>query len=201
MEYRVKLFKNSNKPYSHYPFLSQIPESQSPKIQLLPPVANAGISKTVNENTKVMLDGRSSYSAYGEMIVGYQWTQLPNGIPVILTGANTATPTFTGPLVPTDAIFAFSLRVVDNHGAVSTNPAVAYVMVNHHPNVVSHSGATGGIIPGSTIVQPQQQQQQQPIVPNSNAISPPSHLKSFPHNSSSQKGSRTSQNTFPSGVP
>lgn len=62
--------------------------------------------------------------ANGGMIVAYQWTQLPNGIPVTLTGANTTTPAFTAPAVPKDTIFAFNLRVVDNHGAVSTNPAI-----------------------------------------------------------------------------
>lgn len=80
--------------------------------------------QTVNENTRVTLDGRSSYSANGGMIAAYQWTQLPNGIPVTLTGANTTTPAFTAPAVPKDTIFAFNLRVVDNHGAVSTNPAI-----------------------------------------------------------------------------
>ena len=72
-------------------------------------------------------------------------------------------------------ILAFSLRVVDNHGAVSTNPAVVYVMVSQNPNVISNSGTTGSISP--------------------NAISPPSQLKSF-----TQKGAPTGQNTFPSRV-
>ena len=117
-----------------------------------------------------------------------------SGTPVSLNGANTATQAFTAPVVATDTVLAFSLRVVDNHGAVSTNPAVVYVMVKQNPNVISNSGATGGITPGTTIIQPQQQQQ--PIVPNNNAINPPSQLKSFP-----QKGSPTSQNTFPSRVP
>jgi YVTN family beta-propeller protein len=177
-----------------YPYHSQTPQPQSSQNQQLPPIAYAGISQTVNENTKVTLDGRASYSLTGGVIVAYQWTQLPNGIPITLAGVNAATPTFTAPVVPTDTVLAFSLRVVDNHGAVSTNPAIVYVMVKQNPNVISNSGATGGITPGTTIIQPQQQQQ--PIVPNNNAISPPSQLKSFP-----QKGSPTSQNTFPSRVP
>jgi hypothetical protein len=113
-------------------------------------------------------------------------------VPVVLTGANTATPTLTAPTVPTDTVLAFSLRVVDNHGAVSTNPAVKYVMVRQNPNVISNSVATGGVTPSTAILQPQQQ----PIVPNNNAVSPPSQLKSV-----TQKGSPTSQNTFPTRVP
>jgi hypothetical protein len=107
----------------------------------------------VNENTRVTLDVRSSYSANGGMIAAYKWTQLPNGIPVTLTGANTATPTFTAPVVPKDTVLAFSLRVVEDHGGVNANPAVVYVMVKHIPNNI---GTTGGITPGTTIIQPQQ---------------------------------------------
>ena len=35
------------------------------------------------------------------------------GVPVLLLGANTATPTFAVPMVPTDTVLAFSLRVQD----------------------------------------------------------------------------------------
>ena len=72
-------------------------------------------------------------------------------------------------MVPTDTVLAFSLRVLDNHGAVSTNPSVVYVTVKHNPNNI---GTTGGNTPGTNIIQPQQQQQ--PIIPNSNPIRTPS---------------------------
>jgi len=187
------LYTNQYRYPSQYPYLSQIPQSQSPqnpRPQL--PIANAGISQTVNENTKVTLDGRASYSPTGGVVVAYQWTQLATaGVPVLLTGANTATPTFTSPLVPTDAVLAFSLRVLDNHGAVSTNPAVVYVTVKHNPNNI---GTIGGNTPGTNVIQPQQQQQ--PIVPNNNAISPPSHSNSAP-STSPQIGSPNIQNTVP----
>ena len=83
------------------------------------------------------MDGRASYSPIigNGNIAAYQWTQLPTGIPVALTGANTAPPTFTAPIVPTDnTLLVFSLRVMDNHGTVSTNPAIVYVMIKHNPN-------------------------------------------------------------------
>ena len=89
------------------------------------------------ENTTVVLDGRRSYDPNnGGSIVGYEWVQLPSidGVPVTLTGTNTASPSFIAPKVPFDnTILAFSLRVLDNHGAVSTNPAVVYVMVSILP--------------------------------------------------------------------
>jgi hypothetical protein len=144
------------------------------------------------------LDGRASYSPnVGGKIVAYQWTQLVIGVPVALLGASTQTPTFTSPVVSTDTPLAFSLRVMDAYGSISTNTAIAYVMVKHNPNNI---GTTGGINPGSTITQPQQQQQQQPIVPNNNAISSPSQLNSAP-STPLQTGSPNTQNTGPPGVP
>jgi hypothetical protein len=74
-------------------------------------------------------------------------------VPVVLTGANTATPTLTAPIVPSDTVLAFSLRVMDNHGDISTNPAVVYVTIKHNPNSI---GPIGGNTPGTTIIQPQQ---------------------------------------------
>jgi len=125
-------------PYSNqYRYPSQYPQSQQ-----LPPIANAGISQTVNENTKVTLDGRASYSPTGGIVVAYQWTQLTSGEPVILTGANTATPAFTPPMLPTDTGLEFSLRVLDNHGAVSTNSSVVHIMVRHNFNIGPAGGNT-----------------------------------------------------------
>ena len=167
-------YSNQYRYPSQYPYLFQTPRSQPPQNQQLPPVANAGISQTVNENTKVTLDGRASYSPTGGIVVAYQWTQLDTTrVPVVLVGANTATPTFTVPMVPTDTVLAFGLRVQDNHGAVSTNPVVVYVTVKHNPNDI---GTIGGNTPRTNVIPPQQQQQ--PIVPNSNAISPHSQLQS-----------------------
>jgi len=163
-------YSNQHRYPPQYPSFSQIPQSQSPQNQHLHPVANAGISQTVNENTKVTLDGRASYAPSSGIIVAYQWTQLATGMPIILTGANTASPTFTTPIVPKDTVLAFSLRVVDNHGAISTKPAVVYLMVKHNPNNI------GGNTPGTASIQPHQQQQ--PIVPNNNEISPHSRLPS-----------------------
>ena len=139
-------------------------------------------------------------------IAAYQWTQVQ--IPttstttpavqspvVMLQGANTGTPTFVAPVLPYDTMLAFSLKVMDSDGgSVSSNPAIAYVMIKHNPNNI---GTTGGNTPGTIIIQPQQQQQ--PIVPNNNA---PSQPNSPPTSSPPQIGSPHLQNTGPSpGVP
>jgi hypothetical protein len=128
--------------------------------QQLPPIANAGVSRTVNENTRVTLDGRASYSPTGNVVVGYQWTQLATiGVPVILTGADTATPTLITPTVPSDTVLAFSLRIMDNHGAISSNPSIVYLMVKHHV-----AGGTTSSTP-TTGFHINQQQQPPPQLP------------------------------------
>ena len=137
----------------HYPSTGQ---NQQPG---QPPIAYAGVSRTVYENTTVVLDGRRSYDPNnGGSIVGYQWVQLPtiDGVPVTLAGTNTATPYLIAPIVPFDnTILAFSLRVLDNHAAVSTNPAVVYVMVKQ----ITHDVPA---ITSGNVKQPQERQQLPP---------------------------------------
>jgi hypothetical protein len=104
-------------------------------------------------------------SPTGGVVVAYQWTQLATGVPVVLTGANTATPTFTTPIVPSDTILAFSLRIMDNHSAISSNPSIVHVMIKHHV-----AGGTTSSVPTSVFGINQQQQklshhQQSPIIP------------------------------------
>ena len=142
----------------------------SPPSALLPPIANAGVSQIVEANTNVVLDGRNSYipvlqqqaptaatiagsNNNNRNIIGYQWTQLPIGVPVNIIGANTPTPTFKAPMLPYDTTLAFSLRVISSDGAVSSNTAVVYVMVKHY----SGAGISGG---GDSIQQQQPPQQQ-----------------------------------------
>ena len=98
-----------NRYPSQYPYLFQTPQSQpsSQNLRSQMPIANAGIPQIVYENSKVTLDGRTSHPADGGMIVGYQWTQLPTGVPVILTGANTADSNFYCPF----GTFGYSIGI------------------------------------------------------------------------------------------
>ena len=79
-----------------------------------PPVADAGRGQTVDENTLVTLSGSGS-DADGT-IVGYHWTQT-SGTPVVLTGANSRTASFTAPDVDADEELVFQLTVTDDGGA------------------------------------------------------------------------------------
>ncbi len=83
------------------------------------PVANAGPDRTVAQSTLVQLDGTASTNA-----TGYQW-DAPTG--ATLTGANTATPSFTFPKQTTP--LTFTLRVTGPGGTsapdtVTISPAL-----------------------------------------------------------------------------
>jgi peptidoglycan/xylan/chitin deacetylase (PgdA/CDA1 family) len=154
----------------------------SSTLALPPPIANAGVSQIVQANTNVILDGRNSYiptilqqqapnganNNNNRMIIAYQWTQVPVGLPVNITGANTPTPMFKAPMLPYDTTLAFSLRVMSNDGMISSNPAIVYVMVKHY------TGASTAIGNGGTTIQ------QQPTTPKQQPLSPFQQQQSLP---------------------
>jgi hypothetical protein len=129
------------------PIANQAPPiaNQAPPIaNQAPPMANAGISQEVTGGSTVTLDGRASYDPDGRTIAAYQWIQLPTStgsIPVTLEGANTATPKFTAPILQSDTVLAFSLRVTDSGGAINNNPSVVYVVIKHPspPNIIANN--------------------------------------------------------------
>ena len=86
------------------------------------PIANAGPDQTVSQGSLVTLDGTGSHATTsGATIVSYIWVQI-SGIPVTLSGSNTATPTFVAHSNST--IVSFSLTVADSTGAVSSPSTV-----------------------------------------------------------------------------
>ena len=89
------------------------------------PVANAGAAQSVNENTKVTLDGSASKDSDGT-IAQYAWKQT-TGPTVTLTGATTAKPTFTAPIITADTALTFELTAKDNDGATAKDTVVITV--------------------------------------------------------------------------
>ena len=89
-----------------------------------PPVADAGLDRTVNQGEKfVILDGSGSTDSNGT-VASYSWT---NDSGVILTGADTARPSFTADTLTAgdaDVTHVFSLVVTDNDSAPSTPDTV-----------------------------------------------------------------------------
>ena len=95
-------------------------------------MANAGLNQTVYENSVVMLDGRGSYDPNGDELIAYWWQPTSNDgqTPILLSGYNTATPTFVAPLVPyNDLVLEFTLHVTDRYGTTSQTPSIVYVHV------------------------------------------------------------------------
>jgi hypothetical protein len=95
-----------------------------------PPTADAGADQDVNEGTLVTLDGSASSDSDGT-VESYAWTQTA-GPAVALTGAGTASPTFTAPAVDADTVLTFQLVVTDDDDATSA-PDTVNVTVRNVP--------------------------------------------------------------------
>lgn len=80
-----------------------------------PPIANAGPDKFTPGQTLVTLDGTGSSDSDG-LIASYIWTKI-SGPTVTLNNADTATPSFTAPVL--SAVLIFRLTVTDDEGASS----------------------------------------------------------------------------------
>lgn len=111
----------------------------------VPPVANAGLDQAVNAGANVILQGGGA-DANGT-IASYAWTQT-TGPAVTLSGANSASLTFTAPA--TSAGLTFQLTVTDNQQAthtdsitVTVNALAAPVIVRQptNPKSVQHGSA------------------------------------------------------------
>jgi M6 family metalloprotease-like protein len=105
----------------------------------LPPVANAGLDATVTEGNATMLNGSGSSDPENGALA-YSWTQ-QSGPTVTLTGADTASPTFTAPLVDADTPLTFQLQVTDVGGLSATDQVVVTV------EDVPDTGGGGGTPP------------------------------------------------------
>ena len=113
------------------------------------PTAVAGNNQTVSEGTAVTLDGSGSSDADGT-IAAYSWTQTV-GTSVTLTGADTATPSFTAPPVAAAGeTLTFELTVTDNDGLTSTD-SVDIIITNATANPVAAAGADQTVSEGDPV--------------------------------------------------
>jgi hypothetical protein len=110
------------------------------------PIASAGLIQTVNEGALVTLDGTGSYDFDGNVLT-YYWTA-PTGI--MLSSANTVTPTFTAPEVTKDTNFAFLLYV--NDGFTNSNYNQTVIIVKHISQLpVANAGLAQVVNEGSAV--------------------------------------------------
>lgn len=89
-----------------------------------PPTANAGVDQMVNGGTSVTLPG--SGSDIDGTVASHTWSQV-GGTAVTLSGANTATASFSAPNVTGTTLFTFQLTVADNNGATGSDQVVITV--------------------------------------------------------------------------
>jgi hypothetical protein len=93
-------------------------------------LANAGPNQSVNEGEMVTLDGTQSSGNS----LSFSWTQIDGTPLVALTGANSAQPTFTAPLVAIGGVtLTFRLTVSDGSASNSGTVNVRVNNVNHEP--------------------------------------------------------------------
>ncbi len=109
-----------------------------------PPTADAGPDRTVGEGETVTLDGSNSSDADGT-IASYAWTQT-GGTSVTLSGAASATPSFTAPLVDASGeALTFELTVTDDGGLTASDTVIVNVSnVNQAPTADAGPDQTVG---------------------------------------------------------
>ena len=102
-----------------------------------PPTADAGIDSSAVESTVVDLDGSASADPDGDAL-RYSWTQT-GGPDVALSGADTATPSFTAPDVGPGAIVALTFELTVDDGR-DTATDIVVVSVSEPLSLVSVAG-------------------------------------------------------------
>jgi hypothetical protein len=117
------------------------------------PVADAGDDQGVNEGSLVTLFGVHSFDPDGDPLT-FLWTQTSSGTQVVLSGADTESPTFTAPVLPGGAgsveILSFALTVSDGVLSNTAEARVTVEQVNHAP--VADDGDPQTVATGALVI-------------------------------------------------
>ena len=99
-----------------------------------PPIANAGADQTVDAEDAVLLSGTASDP--DGTIVSYLWEQTGSTM-VALTGADSATATFTAPALSAQQTLTFRLTVTDDRGAQASDEVRVTVRPANQPPITN----------------------------------------------------------------
>lgn len=111
------------------------------------PLADAGADQTVVGGAAATLSGTGSSDGDGD-IVGLQWTQTA-GTAVTLSGADTATASFTAP--DAAGTLSFTLSVTDDEGATATDSVDVTVAADITPDPFAFTDL-GEVTPGTAVL-------------------------------------------------
>ena len=121
-------------------------------------VAHAGNPRTVSSGASVTLDGSGStdIGTDGSKVISYAWTRTGGtGGMVVLTGENTATPSFTAEMLApgaTAVTYIFTLTVSDNQGTTpATNTVTITVTAPPLAALVADAGDPQTVGSGATV--------------------------------------------------
>jgi K319L-like, PKD domain len=106
-----------------------------------PPTAQAGGDSDTVENSTTTLDGSGSTDVDGT-IAAYAWLQT-SGVAVVLTGADTATPSFDASAAVSITPLEFELTVTDNTGDTGTDTITVSIHPNEPPELSVHFPCDG----------------------------------------------------------
>jgi hypothetical protein len=114
----------------------------------VPPNANAGSAFSAGGGTTASLNGTASNGGDGDPIT-YQWTQV-SGPSVILTGATTATPSFTVPAA-SQVAQTMTFRLFVNDGLATSFPSDVTVTIPTNAPPVVNAGPDATATAGSLV--------------------------------------------------
>ena len=112
------------------------------------PTANAGTGQSVAAGANVTL--RGSGTDPDGTISSYAWTQI-SGTTVSLSGASTATASFTAPSNPNSSSLVFRFTVTDNDGAIGTDTVTIAVEAEVNLPPIASAGANQSVGAGANV--------------------------------------------------
>ena len=118
-----------------------------------PPIADAGEDQTAAPGATVTLNGSASIDPNGDALT-YRWSQI-GGERIAWNYSNSVTPTFTVPLLPTDAELTdadlvFHLTVIASNGYRDTDTVTIKVIFANTPPIAD-AGEDITVDPGATV--------------------------------------------------